>query len=294
MKDFSYWSEYEGASEGSGRSEKIWLINPDNKQTGLFKFKKDIQTTDHISECIAYKLACLLNIPCARFDIGIYKDKAGSMSYNIVNKEGILFLEGIHFINHIYSQYDPEQLLDIETGRKYSIEMIKKALEAYQGVFEQFIGILVFDYLIGNTDRHQSNWALVCENDKWRLSPLYDNSSSLCAYLSSSKLETFLGRDMKLWNSLVDTKSKSLIRIKESNTKIPTHLDVMKYIAVEYYDTAYPYVMSIRQNITSGIINNLLSEYSEIELPSVKKQIIERFLLSKIEMLAEVFDREEE
>lgn len=119
MKDFSYWCEYEGASEGSGRSEKIWLINPDNNQTGLFKFKKDIQTTDHISECIAYKLACLLNIPCARFDIGIYKDKAGSMSYNIVNKEGLLFLEGIHFINHIYSQYDPEQLLDLETGRKY-------------------------------------------------------------------------------------------------------------------------------------------------------------------------------
>lgn len=54
--------------------------------------------------------------------------------------------------------------------------MIKKALEAYQGVFEQFIGILVFDFLIGNTDRHQSNWALICENDKWRLSPLDANT----------------------------------------------------------------------------------------------------------------------
>lgn len=172
--------------------------------------------------------------------------------------------------------------------------MIKKAPEAYQGVFEQFIGILVFDYLIGNTDRHQSNWALICENGKWRLSPLYDNSSSLCAYLSGSKMETFLGRDMKLWNSLVDTKSKSLIRIKESDTKIPTHLEVMKYIANVYYDIAYPYVIRIRQNITSDKINNLLSEYSEIQLPSVKKQIIGRFLLSKIEMLAEVFDREEE
>jgi len=46
--------------------------------------------------------------------------------------------------------------------------------------------------------------------------------------------------------------------------------------------------------IMSTKINNLLSEYSEIELSSVKKQIIDRFLLSKIEMLAEVFDREEE
>ena len=31
MKDFSNWKEYEGASEGSGRSEKLWLINPDTE-----------------------------------------------------------------------------------------------------------------------------------------------------------------------------------------------------------------------------------------------------------------------
>ena len=29
-------------------------------KTGLFKFKKDAGTTDHISECIAYKIAKLL------------------------------------------------------------------------------------------------------------------------------------------------------------------------------------------------------------------------------------------
>lgn len=43
MKDFSFWVEYEGAAEGSGRSEKLWLMNPDTGQTGLFKFKKDIK-----------------------------------------------------------------------------------------------------------------------------------------------------------------------------------------------------------------------------------------------------------
>ena len=56
MKDFSFWMEYEGASEGSGRSEKLWLMNPDTGQIGLFKFKKDTATTDHLSECIAYEI----------------------------------------------------------------------------------------------------------------------------------------------------------------------------------------------------------------------------------------------
>lgn len=57
MKDFSFWQEYDGAAEGSGRSEKLWLTDPDTGQIGLFKFKKDITTTDHISECVASDLA---------------------------------------------------------------------------------------------------------------------------------------------------------------------------------------------------------------------------------------------
>lgn len=86
MKDFSFWEEYEGASEGSGRSEKIWLQNPDTGQTGLFKFKKDVGTTDHVSECIAYEIAQLLEIPCAKFELGMYHGREGSMSYNIIRQ----------------------------------------------------------------------------------------------------------------------------------------------------------------------------------------------------------------
>ena len=73
MKDFSFWEEYEGTPEGSGRSEKIWLMNPDTGRTGLFKFKKDIWTTDHVSECIASDLANIIGIPCAKFEVGLYK-----------------------------------------------------------------------------------------------------------------------------------------------------------------------------------------------------------------------------
>lgn len=39
---------------------KKWLINPDTNQTGLFKCKKDIGTSDHVSECIASDLAKLI------------------------------------------------------------------------------------------------------------------------------------------------------------------------------------------------------------------------------------------
>jgi len=90
--------------------------------------------------------------------------------------------------------------------------MIKNVLEPLS-LFESFLPVLIFDFLIGNTDRHQSNWALILENGKLRLSPLYDNSSSLCAYVKEERIKQYLGKDMLLWKSLVDTKSRSIIRI---------------------------------------------------------------------------------
>ncbi len=212
MKDFSFWSEYEGAIEGSGRSEKIWLMNPDTGQTGLFKFKKDILTTDHVSECIACDLANLIGIPCAKFEVGIYKGREGSMSYSIVDNKEETLIEGIYCISLHYNHFDTETLMDSETGEKYSLEMIKKALEPLE-LFNDFLPICLFDFLIGNTDRHQSNWALIRKDKKMQLSPLYDNSSSLCAYVAEAKIDQYLGNDLMLWNSLIDTKSKSIIRI---------------------------------------------------------------------------------
>lgn len=173
MKDFSFWEEYKGASEGSGRSEKIWLQNPDTGQIGLFKFKKDVGTTDHISECIAYEIAQLLDIPCAKFELGRYHGREGSISYSIIKNSSQNLVEGINFITLLYPEYDPEKFIDVRTERRYSIEMVKKSIEEFVPI-EGFLKMLMFDYLIGNSDRHQNNWAILIKNDKMEWSPLYD------------------------------------------------------------------------------------------------------------------------
>lgn len=160
MKDFSFWEEYEGTSEGSRRSEKIWLINPDTGQTGLFKYKKDINTTDHVSECLAYNFANLIGIPCAKFELGLYGGREGSMSYNILEDRNEFLIEGISFINLVYPQYDSEKFIDVTSGDVYSLEMIEKVMNDFVD-FTQFLNIPIFDYLIGNSDRHQSNWAII-------------------------------------------------------------------------------------------------------------------------------------
>ena len=292
MKDFSFWEEYEGFAAGSGRSEKIWLINPDTNQVGLFKFKKDEKTTDHVSECIACQLAELLDIPCAKFELGMYNNREGSISYNILNPNETL-VEGIAFITLLYPDYNTEKFYDEKSGKRYSLEMILDICEAVVDVSNVF-NMIIFDYLIGNSDRHQNNWALIWNKPLFSFSPLYDNSSSLCAYLSDEQIEGYLGNDNLRWRSLVESKSKSLIRRTMDDEVRPTHLEMMRYLHTNYYGDTYLFVKKVISVVTSDKICDILNTYSDEELPEKKKIIIKKFLLSKVEDLRTLYFGEEE
>lgn len=294
MKDFSYWTEYEGASEGSGRSEKLWLINPDTGQIGLFKYRKDKETTDHVSECIAYELSKLIELPCARFELGVFEGREGSMSYNIVDwKSSKVLEEGISCINHVYETYDADCLVDIKTGDKYSLEMIRRSLDSF-GLYDEFLRIPVFDFLIGNTDRHQSNWALIKENKDCSISPLYDNSSSLCAYVKKEKIDLLLGKDYTLWKSLVDTKSKSIIRIHCKDVGQPTHSEVLQFLRKNNYTATKDIVEKIIENVTDRSICDILDKYDNENLSEKKKELIKKFLMSKIMMMKDIYSERKE
>ena len=288
MKDFSLWKEYAGTSEGSGRREKIWLQDPETGQTGLFKFKKDTDTTDHVSECLAYQIAQLLELPCAKFELGCCYGREGSMSYNIIQNDSQILIEGIYFITSQYPEYDSEMFVDRVTGKKYSVEMVLQSIQKYVPI-DNFLKMLIFDFLIGNTDRHQNNWAILEENGQMKWSPLYDNSSSLCAYIAQSQIQSYMGKDRKRWNALVDTKSRSMLRCCMNDEKRPTHLVVLEYVHDHYCEETIEFVKRITDVLTETSIYAMLNQYSITELSKEKKNLILKFLLSKIELMKQVY-----
>ena len=81
-----------------------------------------------------------------------------------------------------------------------------------------------------NHSYKKSTKGILIENDKKQWSPLYDNSFSLCAYVSEENIESYFGKDKNRWKSLVDTKSKSLLRRTEFDEKRPTHLEMLEYL----------------------------------------------------------------
>lgn len=292
--DCSSWRPYEGNAEGSGRSEKQWLVSTDG-QVGLFKFPKCDPvsgriTHEHVPEHLAYRIGDALGVETAKVDLGSYKGRMGSISYLLVGEEEWLY-EGLQFIMGRYPNYGSDTLYDPTTGERYSIKHIFEVVE-HEEVTTYWIEMLLFDFLIGNSDRHHSNWGFILTprsgNDEVsfniRPCPLYDNGSSLCCFVREDQIRDYLGKDGLKFNSLVDTKSLSMPRIDPRVRKHPRHSEVVRYLLCSYPSTR-PMAESFLEKLSPECIHSLIDAYQDEVVSPSRKELLIRFLRGKTEIL---------
>ncbi len=148
----------------------------------LFKRSKRSYPDQFWGEIIAYRVGCLLGVPVPPAFIA-WNSKTGHCAALIEwfytdGKE--LFVLGGDLLQHIQTGFDRK------TGQQHNMQDIillmrtlaqNKALRT--GWRQWWVDALLFDALIGNTDRHQDNWGLVFDLDSGSLSPLFDNGTSL-------------------------------------------------------------------------------------------------------------------
>ena len=305
VKDFNSWIEDKDSGRfGSGASEKIWLINPKTNEKGLFKFpkvkdkEKGIITGEYWAEKLASEIGKLIDIECAKVDIGTYKGRIGSMSYNVIKDTSNTFREGLDYIQAQYPFYNKESLIDEYNNKKYSLQMIERSISGLLEISE-ILRIMIFDCLIGNSDRHHSNWGIIQyitdDNTKkhfcLKLCPLYDNGSSLCSYEDNSDLELFFKDKMK-FEALVNTKSKSAIGWE--NERPIKHFELLKKIQENYYKLTVPYIKIIKYNINEEKINALLNKFDTNIISKNMKKLLKMYLLERRKRMLEIYNLKDE
>ena len=181
--------------------------------------------------------------------------------------------------------------------------MIQNSLNGILEI-DEFYKIVIFDILIGNSDRHHSNWAILSKGTvyttpenvldisfNYDICPLYDNGSSLCAYEDNNDLQVFFKDKMK-FEALVNTKSKSAIGWE--NERPIRHFELLKKIKDNSYDRTIQYIENIKNNINEENIDKILSDFNNNIISVDMKKLLKMYLLERRKRMLEIYDLKDE
>lgn len=166
--DISDWDLRVFQNTTGSRSKKI-AIHPETNVEYFFKGSKELETgeirypTEFWSEIVSSKIGQILGFNMLDYNIAHsnnprVRQKIGCLSESMVKHNENKLTEGKVFLTGFDSKYNPETDKD-----KYTFQFISKTLNSFniQNHSENLLEIIVFDAIVGNSDRHQENWGII-------------------------------------------------------------------------------------------------------------------------------------
>lgn len=99
---------------------------------------------------------------------------------------------------------------------------------------DAFCEMFIYDALLGNTDRHPGNWGLICSDDTWRFSPIFDNGADLFPRASLANItEDWMRERVYVWpNSKVmfnrTRERTSYFKVLQENSMLQSYKNIIK------------------------------------------------------------------
>lgn len=326
--DVSQWGDSSG--QGSpGTREKDILVDPDTGKIFFLKFSllkpgRDYKT-EYWSEIIAYAIGKYLGFNILEYNLAEKNDRFGCISENMVDTESEQLIEGYSILSSCNPSYDPN---DKHMRHMYTFSFVCSALNKYgYGRFiPDFIDILIFDAIIGNSDRHQGNWGFIHKRDissnenskslksvlknfrkrkredvsKDRMSPIYDSGCCLGREFSDEVIIQKL-KEPDSFDSFIRG-SKAELRCDDTHPKKVTHFELLRFIM----DSDQSYKTHIESRINAicnifkdkqlkSIIENIEAEIPEkvksrCKMSDERKQFIIKVITTRISKLKELIE----
>lgn len=193
-----------------GSKKKFWFRRSDSGERWLFKYSRNTGSSasdaveycgEHWAEKIAAEIAATLGISHADVQLARHESMPGAIVRDFA--EDPRTDELIHG-NELLFESDPTYpKAKRRRVREHTIDNVLDALAQHfislpessdippeiQTPPDLFVGYLLLDVLIGNTDRHHENWGIISRDGEERavLAPSYDHASSLGRELRDSE-----------------------------------------------------------------------------------------------------------
>ena len=150
----------------------------------------------------------------------------------------------------------------------FDIDFVEQFMRAFCGsdfdaVFDRFIGMLVFDALIGSMDRHARNWGVLAPETKdsgealgrVRFSPIYDSARALLWDLSDAKIKSLSASDI---NKYIE-KSSPRIGVPHAERRC-NHFELLSCLESKHKDLLVNNVQKLPLS-TVGLASDLLRRW---------------------------------
>jgi len=192
--------------EQMGTKFKFWYFD---EQHGYCLFKEGHPNTgEDWAERVAAELCELLGMPHAVYRLAVWRNRRGVITQNFLGND-----ESYSAGNEVLFRLDTSYPREERKAKKHSIENIFKAFESLKVQIPKesappnittakqiFLGYLMLDGWISNTDRHHENWATVRHFREGvltdRLAPTHDHAASLgCILQDEEKRERLTTKD---------------------------------------------------------------------------------------------------
>lgn len=233
------------APENLGTKEKFWVKH--NGKLHLLKFGRE-GTGEDWAEKISCELCSHLNIEHANYELCTYNNRRAVLSQTIV-ESGERLIHGNEIINSARKdEFGARTYLE----KQHTVSRVLAALyvidrDKFRETWSKFIGYLILDALIGNTDRHEENWGLILKGkNRVILAPTFDHASSLGRELTDDRrLRMLSNNDPRTTVETYSRKSRSALFKDPSDAKPLSPLEAFSLAARAHPESATDWISKV-------------------------------------------------
>ncbi len=201
-------------------------------------YDERISILEPVTECICYELSKLMNIPCAEYFLEVNNDEVLSVSKWFYDESKETF----------YSANRLMKIFNIKRENLFSYIM-----NEMPQCKNDINNMIVFDYIVNNTDRHMKNFGFLINGENIRFAPLYDNGLCLGADLDDEYIENETVEDLLMdcdYSKCFETSNRKQLNLIDEctlNINIDYKPIILKY-SKYFSDKRIEFILKLLEN----------------------------------------------